>query len=146
VLATRRPVLEAEIWLRRPGMPDRWTVWSASPVLGVDAEILGAVSVGRDITEQRLLEQQNRSALAVLLRVAKLATAPSRPADPASLLTRVVEILRELTAVAYAHAFLINEETGRLTPLALCGASSEEEARWRNEVLTFDPEAPEIAE
>ncbi len=146
VLATRRPVLEAEIWLRRPGMPDRWTVWSASPVLGVDAETLGAVSVGRDITEQRLLEQQNRSALAVLLRVAKLATAPSRPADPASLLTRVVEILRELTAVAYAHAFLVNEETGRLTPLALCGASSEEEALWRNEVLTFDPESPEIAE
>jgi PAS domain S-box-containing protein len=146
VLATRRPVLEAEIWLRRPNMPDRWTVWSASPVLGVDAETLGAVAVGRDITEQRVLEQQNRSAIAVLLRVANLATAPSRPDDPAILLTRVVEVLRELTAVAYAHASLVDERTGRLAPLALYGASLEEEALWRDEVLAFDPEAPEIAE
>lgn len=146
VLATRRPVLEAEIWLRRPGMPDRWTIWSASPVLSMDGEALGAVAVGRDITEQRMLEQQNRSALAVLLSVAKLATAPSRPADAVSLLTRVVETLRELTAVAYAHAFLVDDSTGRVTPLALYGASPEEEALWREEVLAFDPEAPGIAE
>lgn len=146
VLATRRPVLEAEIWLRRPGMSDRWTIWSASPVLGADAETLGAVAVGRDITEQRILEQQNRSALGVLLEIAELATDPARPADPAILLTRVVEVLSKLTAVSYTHAFLVNEETGRLTPLALYGATEEEEALWREEVLAFDPDAPEIAE
>jgi hypothetical protein len=119
VLAKRRPVLGAELWLRRPGMPDRWTVWSASPVLGEDAETLGALAVGRDITEQRVLEQQNRSALAVLLRVAVLATSASRRDDPAMLLASLVEVLRELTVVAYAHALLVHEETGRLTPLAL---------------------------
>src|SRR5262249_52780693 len=123
--------------LRTPDGAEREVLWSAAPVHGPERALLGAVAVGRDVTRQRLLEEQNRAALEVALRVASLVTEPGVKVGP--LLTRLAEALCALAAGDTTEALLVGP-SGRLTPQAIFGVPSEVQARWQEAVRNFDPE------
>lgn len=117
------------------GAADRHTLWSASPVCLPGGAVLGAVATGRDVTGQRLLEEMNRAALDVLLRVAAIVT---EPAEAVTLLERLAEALNGLAAVEQTHAMLIHRE--RLEPLAIFGVSPGVARAWDAAVHAWTPD------
>ena len=139
-LRTGEPSPPIPVLIRDAEGGDRRTVWIGSPIRDTAGTLLGAVAVGRDITRQHLLEEQNLAALATLLRVAALVTDTTAPADPATLLAHVAEALHGLTAVDFTHAMLV-EEHFKPRALRMFGVSPEFEAEWRAGVAAFDPTA-----
>ncbi|MDB4976679.1 MAG: hypothetical protein JWN48_5020 [Myxococcaceae bacterium] len=54
---------QTELWMRMPGWPEgRWHSVSGSPVRNLEGRLMGAVTVGRDVTERKSLEEQARRA------------------------------------------------------------------------------------
>ncbi len=141
-LQTGQPTPPTLVLIRGADGGDRHTLWTASPLRDAGGTLVGAVAVGRDVTRERLLEQQNVAALDVLLRVASLVTNATLPADGAVLLTNIAEALHGLTAVDFAHAMLVDR---RLKPrgLRLFGARPETETQWRAGIEAFDPAVSE---
>ena len=140
-LHTGQPTGPILMRIREAEEVDRHTVWTASPLRDSAGTLLGAVAVGRDITRERVLEEQNLAALETLLRVAALVTDAGLPADPATLLTGVTEALQGLAAVDFTHGMLVDERGPELIALRLFGVEAEVEAEWRASVAAFDPAA-----
>jgi PAS domain S-box-containing protein len=55
-----RPVHDIEMVLHGPDGEQRLVVWESAPMRSAEGELLGAVSIGRDITERKRLEQALR--------------------------------------------------------------------------------------
>jgi PAS domain S-box-containing protein len=136
-LAAGQPVAGVEITLPCPAGDRRYTVWAGSPIRGEGGEPVGAVAIGRDVTDAHRLERQNRAALQVLLRIAARVTDPEMRADPAALLPAISADLARMESVDHAHTMLVGED-GRLTPLAFSGLAPEQEASWRDLVGRVD--------
>ncbi len=134
---TGQPVPPTSVVLRDADGSERHLVWTASPLRGPGGAIEGATAVGRDLTREELLERQSYSALRVILHLAEIATAPGEVPTPAALLARIVEALLGLGAVGYAHAMLVDEDVGRLRPIAIGNVSPAIVATWREEIEAF---------
>ena len=100
---------------------------------------LGAVQVIRDVTEQRRLEQQTRSALEALLAMAEaLVQAPGAPSeapsegDPALpvVARRLAELTRSVLGFESVSMVAVDPATEQLTPITIVGFSPEHEQQW----------------
>lgn len=55
------PIIQQELWMIMPGWPEgRWHSVTGSPVCDDSGHIIGAVNVGRDITEKKQAEEEIR--------------------------------------------------------------------------------------
>lgn len=118
-----------------------------SPIRDATGQVLGSVLVGRDVTEQRRLEQQTREALEALLAMAEALVqggeqagrdvqaseqALQSGADPA--LTVVARRLAELTQRVLNCRFVaiaaLDSATEVLTPITAVGLTPADEQQW----------------
>jgi signal transduction histidine kinase/PAS domain-containing protein len=137
---TQTCISDVEVIVRRADGFERPTIWSGSPIRDEHGTLLGAVAVGRDITDQRRLEGHSQSALNVLLHVLHIVTDPTIWSNAQTLLTRVAEALHELEAADYTRAIYF-DESGRPVPLALFGGLAADERHWKEAMRSLSPAA-----
>ncbi len=111
--------------------------YSGGPLRDQAGEIIGAVTMTRDVTEQRNLEQRTQKALEALLQMAHTLTQPALDARQASeekisaLLRQLAELACRVLACERLNLVLLQEETETLEPLVMVGISPEQEQMWR---------------
>jgi PAS domain S-box-containing protein len=120
-LRADRPVHGMEIRHSDPGGAERLVVWDAAPMRTSGGELLGAVAVGHDVTEERRRAQRERC-LAAVTR-AGLGTP-----NPANLEGRASRMLRALVIhagvpVVRASLHLRDPETGAFRQAGAFGAT-----------------------
>lgn len=129
----------------RSGQSGRWFDTYVARVGGEGGGPIALVS--NDITERKRMEQRTRQALQTLLAMAQaLVEHPAADerdgaaAEPAVALSAVCDLAGRLAEMARAvlscrrvSIVQVDETTGAQTPLALVGATPEEEKYWRTE-------------
>lgn len=108
---------------------------SGAPIRAEDGRIVGAVTITRDVTERRQLEQRTQAALEALLRMAATLVripdaAPIAETMPRDV-QRVVSLIQQVLAGGYTGVILIDGATQALRPLAVVGLPPATAARWR---------------
>ncbi|HEX6818552.1 MAG TPA: ATP-binding protein, partial [Ktedonobacterales bacterium] len=127
---------------------------SGAPVRDLAGRIVGGVCVYRDVTERRALERRTSEALEALLAMAEamVGTEPSaaqspepgdRPRErlvegqPALAITveRLASLCCRVLDTERVAILGVDPDTELLRPIALTGASSEQERQWRAGIL-----------
>jgi PAS domain S-box-containing protein len=123
---------------------------SGAPIRDQEGNIVGAINICRDVTERRKLEQRTQDALHALLTMAEaLVQLPQgsgeinaqiggmeSPAPVATYLVeqRLVDLTRSVLGCRRASLAALEQETGKLRPVAVVGLSPEEERQWLREI------------
>lgn len=105
------------------------------PLYGGTSSITAIVIISRDVSQHVLLEQQAETSLYMLVE-AVMDTQDIREIDEA--LRRIAALLPQLDSVDNSIAFRIDEQTGRLRPLALFGSSQQSYEEWRAELSALE--------
>jgi signal transduction histidine kinase/PAS domain-containing protein len=123
---------------------------SGAPVRSGTGDMLGAVCVFRDVTEQRRLERRTHEALTALLAMANTLVKPPAESEPvgvesarstpaaqpagtvaSSLIAqRLAELARNVLGCQRVALLAIEPETRLRVPIAVVGLTGEHEARW----------------
>ena len=106
--------------------------------------IEGAVTITRDITERRLLEQRTRAALDALLEIAQVLVQEPSQAEwsenqdasaESTVARRLAELTRQVLGCQRLAFLAVEPKTERIYPLAVVGLSPELEQQWWAERL-----------
>lgn len=112
---------------------------SGAPIRDAAGQIIGAVEVIRDVTEQRRFEQHTRETLSALVAMAEALVqtpdqAPETLPDAAPRADQVARRLAELTRSVLGSRFVsiaaVEQGTERLTPITVVGLFPEDEQQW----------------
>jgi signal transduction histidine kinase/PAS domain-containing protein len=113
---------------------------SGGPLLDQAGEIIGAVMITRDVTQQRRLAQRAQKALEALLQMAHLLAQPAlhvkqaREALPSertsTLLRHLATLACQVLGCARLNLVLVQPDTELLEPLVMVGVSPEQEQQW----------------
>lgn len=115
---------------------------SGAPVLNQQGHIIGAVTVYRDVTERRLLEQRTHKALNALLSIAEaLVQVPDAAegmeqaaSDTFAAVSKVAQRLAELTCSVLGcqrvSISIVEPQTEVLRAVAVVGLTPEQERQW----------------
>ncbi len=127
---------------------DLWLNMSGTPLRDEQGKITGAISISRDVTERRKLEQRTRTALNALLEMAQVLVQGAADGPEITVNShvdsvhsehsqKVVQRLAHLTCKVLDCQRLgftgIEPETELLHPLAVVGLSPEQEEQWWRE-------------
>jgi signal transduction histidine kinase/FixJ family two-component response regulator len=138
-----------------PSGRDKYVSASAAPLRDAAGRVVGAVTVYRDVTERRHLEQRMHDSLAALLGMAgvlvaapaddagQLETERAEPEAAESVLTeavrRVLALIQRAFAGQYTAALLVDIAADAVQPLAVVGLTPEIEARWWADLRQHPP-------
>jgi signal transduction histidine kinase/PAS domain-containing protein len=142
---TRQQSLEM-IVRTRAGRETRFNTTGA-PIRDARGQLLGAVLVARDVTEQRRLEQHTRDSLDALLAMAEALVQGHEQADQgadrgtqalrsgadpalAGATARLAELTRRVLDCRSVSIVAVDAQTEVLTPITVVGRSREDELRW----------------
>jgi signal transduction histidine kinase/PAS domain-containing protein len=124
---------------------DRFVSVSAAPLRDPRyGAIEGAVTITRDITERRSLEQRTRAALDALLEIAQVLVQEPSQADwsenqatsvETTIARRLAELTRQVLGCQRLAFLAVEPETECIYPLAVVGLSPELEQQWWTEQL-----------
>jgi signal transduction histidine kinase/PAS domain-containing protein len=123
---------------------------TGAPIRDAAGQLLGGVFVSRDVTGQRRLEQQTRTALNALLAMAEAlvqgreqaegpepevqarnqAFQPGADPTPAGVAARLAELTRRVLDCRSVSIIALDPATEALAPIAVVGHSPEDEQRW----------------
>jgi PAS domain S-box-containing protein len=112
---------------------------NGAPIRGTAGQIIGAVEVIRDVTEQRRLEHHTRETLNALVAMAEaLVQTPDQASealpDAAPRADQVARRLAELTRSVLGSRFVsiatVEPKTERLTPITVVGLLPKDEQQW----------------
>ena len=118
---------------------------TGSPVFGESGDIVGAVTIMRDVTERRRLERRTHEALNALLAMAEsLVILPDNPVEAqaqslfkekktlveSTVARRLAELTRDILNCQRVSITTIESETTVLRAIALVGLSPEQEVQW----------------
>jgi len=124
---------------------DLWLNMSGTPLRDEQGKITGAISIARDVTERRKLEQRTRTALEALLEMAQVLVqgvenmpeiTTDTPMDsPYSrqIVQRLAELTRKVLGCQRLAFTQVEPETELLRPLAVVGLSPQQEEQWWRE-------------
>jgi PAS domain S-box-containing protein len=102
---------------------------SGAPIRNERGAVTGAVTVTRDVTEQRALEQRTHRALDSLLRLAgELVQEPGEGAGDVA--RRLAELTCEVIGCRRVGILVTTREDDVLAPFAVAGLSPEQEQQW----------------
>jgi PAS domain S-box-containing protein len=116
-----QPVRNIEVLQRAADGTVRLVVWDAAPVYAPQGELLGAVALGRDVSEDRRRIQRERC-LAAVTRAALSAPGPAEIEGRASRVLAALVEHAELPLVA-ASLHLLDPVSGAFRPVGVFGAS-----------------------
>ena len=131
---------------------------TAAPVRDASGRVVGSVTILRDVTERRRLEQHTHEALSALLEMAQVLVTDSSNTDagpisdesvpPARLAARrLAELTRSVLGCERVAITTVDPETEVLRPLAVVGLVPEQEAQmwatWPDNVRLGDSMPPE---
>ncbi len=131
---------------------------TAAPVRDVSGQVIGSVSILRDVTERRRLEQHAHEALSALLEMAQVLVTASPETDsalvsdesipPADLAARrLAELTRSVLGCERVAITAVDPSTEVMRPLAVVGLAAEQEAQmwasWPDSVKLGDSVPPE---
>ena len=131
---------------------------TGAPIRDARGQQIGAVLVGRDVTERRRLEQRTEEALQSLLDMAQALVEESveeitREQDGFALSVvarRLAELVRSVIGGQRTGFFSFEPETQLFRPLAVVGFSPEKEQQWLNDASQChhlgENMTPELAE
>src|SRR6266702_3388946 len=135
---------------------------TGSPVFGKGGDIVGAVTIMRDVTERRRLERSTHEALKALLAMAEvLVLVPDNAAEvhtqsllkekktvaESTVARRLEELTRDILNCQRVGITTIESETTVLRAMAIVGLSPEHISRLRaNEVLQLDMTQPPFSD
>jgi signal transduction histidine kinase len=105
------------------------------PLHGGTSSITSVMIISQDVSEHVLLQRQAEKSLDVLVE-AVMATQNIRDTDEA--LRRIAALLPQLESVDNSVAFRIDEQTGRLRPIALFGSSQQSYEEWSAELSAIE--------
>src|SRR5437879_1160477 len=105
------------------------------PLHGGTSSITSVMIISQDVSEHVLLQRQAEKSLDVLVE-AVIATQNIRDTDEA--LRRIAALLPQLDSVDNSIAFRIDEQTGRLRPIALFGSSQQSYEEWSAELAAIE--------
>src|SRR5205085_9430911 len=108
---------------------------NALPMYGGTDSVRSIVIISQDVTEHILMERQAQTALNVLVE-AVIDTHGIHDIDEA--LRRIAVLIPQLNSVDNSIAFRIDDETGRLVPLALFGSSQQTYEEWHAELSAIE--------
>jgi len=118
---------------------------TGSPVFGKNGDIVGAVTIMRDVTERRQLERRTHEALKALLAMAEaLVLVPDNAAEvqtqsllaqkktvvESTVARRLAELTRDVLNCQRVGITTIESETTILRAVAIVGLSPEQEVQW----------------
>jgi len=137
---------------------------TGSPVFGKGGDIVGAVTIMRDVTERRKLERRTHEALKALLAMAEvLVLVPDNAAEvhtqsllkekktiaESTVARRLAELTRDILNCQRVGITTIESETTVLRAMAIVGLSPEQEVQWwaeqqQQESRLSDSRTPEL--
>ncbi|MFL5697961.1 MAG: GAF domain-containing protein [Ktedonobacteraceae bacterium] len=137
---------------------------TGSPVFGKGGDIVGAVTIMRDVTERRRLERSTHEALKALLAMAEvLVLVPDNAAEvhtqsllkekktiaESTVARRLAELTRDILNCQRVGITTIESETTVLRAMAIVGLSPEQEVQWwaeqqQHESRLSDSRTPEL--
>jgi PAS domain S-box-containing protein len=137
---------------------------TGSPVFGNGGDIVGAVTIMRDVTERRRLERRTHEALKALLAMAEvLVLVPDNAAEvhtqsllkekktvaESTVARRLAELTRDILNCQRVGITTIESETTVLRAMAIVGLSPEQEVQWwaeqqQHESRLSDSRTPEL--
>jgi PAS domain S-box-containing protein len=112
---------------------------SGAPIRDAAGQIIGAVEVIRDVTEQRRLEQHTRETLNALVAMAEALVQTSDQAPEAlpnaapradQVARRLAELTRSVLGSRFVSIAAVEPGTERLTPVTVVGLPPKEEQQW----------------
>ncbi len=121
---------------------DLWLNMSGTPLFDEDGQVTGAISIARDVTERRRLEERTHTALEALLEMAQVIVqgAEQEEANPLDMETYFLQLMQRLARLTQevlgCHRLGFTQvmpETELLQPLAVVGLPPEQEAQWWRE-------------
>jgi PAS domain S-box-containing protein len=123
---------------------------TGAPMRDVGGQIVGGVTVSRDVAERRQLERRTHDALDALLAMARtLVQPPDGHTEEAGALRgvgrRLVELTRDVLGCTRVGLVAFDPQQGVQRPLAVAGLSAELERLWWDSVdgmPASDPQAP----
>src|SRR5438874_1197552 len=132
---------------------------TGSPVFGKGGDIVGAVTIMRDVTERRKLERRTHEALKALLAMAEVLVlvrdgVASLSIDKvtvaeSAVAKRLAELTRDILNCQRVGITTIESETTVLRAMAIVGLSPEQEVQWwaeqqQHESRLSDSRTPEL--
>ena len=148
----------ADIVVRTFTGEDLWLNMSGTPLRDEEGNIIGALTIARDVTERRQLEQKTRHVLDALLEIAQVVVQGTATDFLATDQTKehsrgVMQRMGELTVAVLGCDRLgitrVEPETQYLRPLAVVGLPPEQERQWWREqeameIRLSDSSEPEL--
>lgn len=136
---------------------------SSAPITDSDGTVTGTVAIFRDVTERRQLERRTQEALHTLLAMAEILVQDMHSVDDVEqeqhtertndiAIQRLIELTQQVLGCRCVTIMKVEARSELLTPLAIIGASAEEEHCWHalyaNTSLEqhFQQRAPKLAE
>ena len=112
---------------------------TGGPVFNFQKEIIGAVTILRDVTQQRALEHRTHEALEALLKMAEALvhlpeqddSSPQHANTMENSARSLVELIRRILGCQRVGLTAIDPTTHQHTSLAAVGISPEQEVRWK---------------
>jgi signal transduction histidine kinase len=110
--------------------------YTGTPLHNRVGELVGAVAVARDVTEQRRLERRTREALSALLALAEALVLPvengvhDELVRPIPIAQRLAELITRILGCQRLGLVAIAPEMRMLQPLAVVGLPTDLEAQW----------------
>jgi signal transduction histidine kinase len=105
------------------------------PLYSGTSSVTAVMIISQDVSEHVLLQRQAEKSLDVLVE-AVMDTQNIRDTDEA--LRRIAALLPQLDSVDNSIAFRIDEQTGRLRPIALFGSSQQSYEEWSAELSAIE--------
>ena len=112
---------------------------TGAPIRDAGGSIVGAVTVTRDVTERRRLEQRTQDTLAMLLEMAEIVVKPASASDDLnvsavqSIALRLMELVQRVIGCDYAGMLRL-DESERLEPIAISGHTPDMTIYWENKL------------
>jgi signal transduction histidine kinase/PAS domain-containing protein len=107
---------------------------SGAPLRDSDGEIVGAVTICRDVTERRALERRTHEALVALLTMAEVLVQESEPLEEGDGMRRAAQRLTDLTCRVMgcerSSIHIADQEGELLQPLTVAGLDPAAEQSW----------------
>jgi len=136
-----------EVWVQTPDGREVLLSITGAPTRDRQEQITGAVMLARDVTGQRLLEQQTQEALDALLAMAEALVQGPEAAEPADSISvqrplpgtdpallaaaqRLAALTRSVLGCQHVSIAAVEPGTGALTPITVVGLSPENEQQW----------------
>lgn len=143
-------VVDLEQLVRGTSGPDTRIVVSANPIYGQNGSIIGAVAIFRDVTRQRLEEEERTQRLLDLEGLREIAQATGLARDERAIYRALVSRLAHLLHAERCALLILDEENNLLQArVPAFGWSEDELMRFRLPLVLFeqlsqerDPERP----